>query len=37
VASPLNQFIRANKIAVMKPNLNTEPKVYYAELDMEVR
>jgi Fe-S-cluster-containing dehydrogenase component len=37
VASPLSQFIRANKIAVMKPNLNTEPKVYYAELDMEVR
>jgi tetrathionate reductase subunit B len=37
VASPLSQFIRVNKIAVMKPNLNTEPKVYYAELDMEVR
>ncbi len=36
-ASPLIQFIRANKIAVLKPNLNTEPKVYYAELDMEVR
>jgi hypothetical protein len=26
-----------NKIGVLKPSLNTEPKVYYANLDMEVR
>jgi len=36
-ASPINQFVRTNKIAVLKQNLNTEPKVFYAELDMEVR
>ena len=37
VASPVVQFMRFNKISVLKPNLNTEPKVYYADLDMEVR
>jgi hypothetical protein len=26
-----------NKIHVLKPGLNTEPKVYYAQLDGEVR
>jgi len=26
-----------NKIHVLKPQLNTEPKVYYAQLDGEVR
>jgi Fe-S-cluster-containing dehydrogenase component len=36
-ASPLVRFMRMNKIAVLKPSLNTEPKVYYANLDMEVR
>lgn len=36
-ASPLVRFMRMNKIAVLKPALNTEPKVFYANLDMEVR
>ena len=36
-ASPLRRFMRMNKIGVLKPSLNTEPKVYYANLDMEVR
>lgn len=35
-ASPLLRFIRFNKIGVLKPALNTEPKVIYANLDMEV-
>lgn len=35
-ASPLARFLRMNKIGVLKPALNTEPKVYYASLDMEV-
>jgi hypothetical protein len=29
--------MRFNKIHVLKPQLNTEPKVYYAQLDGEVR
>jgi len=36
-ASPLGRFLRMNKIGVLKPSLNTEPKVCYANLDMEVR
>lgn len=36
-ASPLVRFKRMNKIAVLKPALNTEPKVYYANIDMEVK
>ena len=36
-ASPLTRFRRMNKINVLKPSLNTEPKVYYANLDGEVR
>ncbi len=36
-ASPLARFRRMNKIHVLKPGLNTEPKVYYAQLDGEVR
>jgi len=36
-ASPLVRFLRMNKIGVLKPALNTEPKVFYANLDMEVR
>jgi len=36
-ASPLARFRRMNKIHVLKPALNTEPKVYYAGLDGEVR
>lgn len=36
-ASPMTRFLRMNKIHVLKPALNTEPKVYYAGLDGEVR
>ncbi|MCP2520983.1 4Fe-4S dicluster domain-containing protein [Candidatus Aminicenantes bacterium AC-335-A11] len=36
-ASPLVRFMRMNKIRVLKPYLNTEPKVFYADLDMEVK
>ncbi len=36
-ASRLVRFMRMNKIHVLKPSLNTEPKVYYAQLDGEVR
>jgi Fe-S-cluster-containing dehydrogenase component len=36
-ASPLVRFLRMNKIGVLKPSLNTEPKVFYAYLDKEVR
>lgn len=36
-ASPLVRFMRMNKIGILKPALNTEPKVYYANLDMEVK
>ena len=37
MASPLTRFKRMNKIHVLKPSLNTEPKVMYSELDGEVR
>ncbi len=36
-ASRLVRFQRMNKLNVLKPALNTEPKVFYAELDGEVR
>lgn len=36
-ATPLARFIRFNEIQVLKPHLNTKPKVYYANLDGEVR
>lgn len=36
-SSPLARFTRQNKIQVLKAHLNTEPKVYYANLDGEVR
>ena len=36
-ASPLTRFKRMNKLHVLKPSLNTEPKVMYANLDGEVR
>jgi Fe-S-cluster-containing dehydrogenase component len=36
-SSPLARFTRLNKIQVLKPHLNTEPKVFYANLDGEVR
>ncbi len=36
-ASPLTRFKRMNKLSVLKPHLNTEPKVLYSNLDGEVR
>ena len=36
-AGLLSRFRRFNDIQVLKPHLNTEPKVYYANLDGEVR
>jgi Fe-S-cluster-containing dehydrogenase component len=36
-ASRLVRFQRLNRIHVLKPALNTEPRVYYAGLDGEVR
>jgi Fe-S-cluster-containing dehydrogenase component len=36
-ASRLVRFERMNKVSVLKPDLNTEPKVRYAQLDGEVR
>ena len=36
MASPLTRFRRFNQVAVLKAHLNTEPKVYYANLDGEV-
>lgn len=36
-ASPLNRFKRMNKLHVLKSYLNTEPKVFYSNLDGEVR
>ena len=34
--SPLVRFMRMNKIRILKPYLNTAPKVFYSGLDMEV-
>lgn len=34
--TPLARFVRFNKLQVLKPGLNTEPKVYYSGLDGEV-
>jgi len=36
-ATPLARFMRFNDLQVLKPNLNTKPKAYYANLDVEVR
>jgi Fe-S-cluster-containing dehydrogenase component len=36
-ASPLARFMRKYSINVLKPSLNTEPKVFYANMDKEVR
>jgi Fe-S-cluster-containing dehydrogenase component len=36
-SSPLDRFRRFNEIQVLKPHLNTEPKVFYANLDGQVR
>lgn len=37
VSSPLRRLMRMSHLQVLKPHLNTEPKVLYAELDREVR
>lgn len=36
-SSPLRRFLRFNDVLVLKPGLNTQPKVYYAGCDGEVR
>ena len=36
-SSPLRRFLRFNDVTVLKPWLNTEPKVYYAGADGEVK
>lgn len=37
LSSPLMRFRRMNEIHVLKPDLNTEPKVFYANMDGAVR
>jgi len=36
-SSPLRRFMRFNDVTVLKPSLNTDPIVYYAGADREVR
>jgi len=36
-SSPLARFMRFNQMSVLKPHLNTDPKVFYANLDGQVR
>jgi Fe-S-cluster-containing dehydrogenase component len=36
-SSPLHRLKRMNSLQVLKPSLNTEPKVLYSDLDGEVR
>jgi Fe-S-cluster-containing dehydrogenase component len=36
-SSPLHRLRRMNSLQVLKPALNTEPKVFYSDLDGEVR
>lgn len=36
-SSPLTRFMRFNEIQILKPDLNTEPRVFYANLDGKVR
>ncbi len=36
LSSPLVRFMRFNEVQVLKPHLNTEPKVFYAHLDGRV-
>jgi Fe-S-cluster-containing dehydrogenase component len=35
--SPINRFIKAKKVMVLKPDLGTRPKIYYSGIDKEVR
>jgi Fe-S-cluster-containing dehydrogenase component len=37
MASPLRRLMRMSHLQVLKPYLNTEPKVFYSGLDTEVR
>ena len=37
LASPLRRMMRMSHLQVLKPHLNTEPKVFYSGLDTEVR
>jgi Fe-S-cluster-containing dehydrogenase component len=37
LASPLRRLMRMSELQVLKPFLNTEPKVFYSRLDGEVR
>jgi tetrathionate reductase subunit B len=37
LASPLRRLMRMSQLQVLKPSLNTAPKVYYSKLDGEVR
>jgi Fe-S-cluster-containing dehydrogenase component len=37
LASPLRRMMRRANLQVLKPALNTEPKVFYSTLDKEVR
>ena len=37
MSSPLRRMMRMNALQVLKPAMNTEPKVFYATLDGEVR
>jgi Fe-S-cluster-containing dehydrogenase component len=36
-ASPLRRLLRMARLQVLKPYLNTKPKVFYTNLDGEVR
>lgn len=36
MSSPIQRLLRLERIQVLKPYLNTEPKVFYTDLDMEV-
>jgi Fe-S-cluster-containing dehydrogenase component len=37
MSSPLRRMMRTSSLQVLKPALNTEPKVFYSTLDKEVR
>jgi hypothetical protein len=35
--NPIRCFVKEKKVQVLKPHLGTNPKLYYAGLDKEVR
>jgi Fe-S-cluster-containing dehydrogenase component len=37
LSTPLNRMLRQSHIQVLKAHMNTEPKVFYSDLDGEVR